>query len=83
MGKTPFALLCTVNSLVYYDLKFKHIKKNVADKKEQKEEYDTLNLEFFGPIARELKKSGLCAGIHIMSVHYTRITPKLLVEINQ
>jgi len=58
--------------------KFKHVKKTITDKKEQKEHYDRINLEFFGPISKELKDSGLCAGIHIMSVHYTRITPKLL-----
>ncbi len=58
--------------------KFRHIKKTINDKKEQKEHYDRLNLEYFGPICQELKKSGLCAGIHIMSVHYTRITPKFL-----
>ena len=62
--------------------KFKHIKKNITDKKEQKEHYDRLNIDYFGPICKELKVSGLIAGMHIMSVHYTRITPKLLAVLS-
>ncbi len=62
---------------------FKDVKKNITDKKEQKEHYDHLNIEFFAPIIKELRASGLCAGMHIMSVHYTRITPKLLEAISQ
>jgi len=63
--------------------KFKAIKKNITDKQEQRDQYDRLNLEYFAPIAKELKDSGLCAGMHIMSVHYTRITPKLLAAMGQ
>ena len=62
--------------------KFRDVKKNITDKKEQKEHYDRLNIDFFAPIIKELKDSGLCAGTHIMSVHYTRITPKLLAVIS-
>jgi 5,10-methylenetetrahydrofolate reductase len=58
--------------------KWKEVKTNVSDKKEQNERYDQLNIEFFGPFVSELKKKKLLAGIHCMAVHYTRIFPKLI-----
>jgi len=58
--------------------KWKSVKTNVTDKKEQKDVYDQLNYEFFKPFISELKKKGLLAGIHCMAVHYTRIFPKLV-----
>ena len=58
--------------------KWKEVKTNITDKKEQNERYDQLNLEFFEPFISELKKKGLLAGIHCMAVHYTRIFPKLM-----
>lgn len=58
--------------------KWKSVKTDVSDKKEQKDVYDQLNYEFFKPFISELKKKGLLAGIHCMAVHYTRIFPKLV-----
>jgi 5,10-methylenetetrahydrofolate reductase len=60
--------------------KFKRVKQQQISKAEKREKYDQINIEFFAPFIRELKKSGLCAGCHIMSVHYAEIIPKLLVE---
>ncbi len=57
--------------------KWKKIKTDVTDKKEQAKAYDTANYEFFKPFVQELKKKGLLAGIHCMAVHYPRIFPKL------
>lgn len=59
---------------------FKKVKQQSISKAEKREKYDQINIEFFAPFITELKKSGLCAGCHIMSVHYTEIIPKLLVE---
>ena len=58
--------------------RWKRVKTNVIDKKEQKETYDQLNYEFFKPFITELKSKGLLAGVHCMAVHYTRIFPKLI-----
>jgi len=57
--------------------RWKLVKTDVTDKKEQKETYDQLNYEFFKPFVTELKSKGLLAGVHSMAVHYTRIFPKL------
>ncbi|MGQ4875988.1 MAG: methylenetetrahydrofolate reductase [Promethearchaeota archaeon] len=57
--------------------KWKKIKTDITDKKEQKRMYDQANYEFFKPFITELKKKGLLAGIHCMAVHYPRIFPKL------
>ncbi len=58
--------------------RWKKVKTDVPDKKEQKEVYDQLNYEFFKPFISELKSKGLLAGVHCMAVHYTRIFPKLV-----
>ena len=58
--------------------RWKRVKTDVSDKKEQKDVYDQLNYEFFKPIITELKSKGLLAGVHCMAVHYTRIFPKLI-----
>ena len=58
--------------------RWKSVKTNVTDKKEQKQTYDQLNYEFFKPFITELKTKGLLAGVHCMAVHYTRIFPKLI-----
>ena len=58
--------------------RWKRVKTDVADKKEQKEIYDQLNYEFFKPFISELKSKGLLAGVHCMAVHYTRIFSKLI-----
>ncbi len=57
--------------------KWKSVKKDVTDKKQQKELYDQYNYEFFKPFITELRKKNLLAGIHCMAVHYPRIFPKL------
>jgi len=50
-------------------------------KQEKREKYDQINLDFFVPFVKELMKSNLCKGCHIMSVHYTELIPKLLKEV--
>jgi 5,10-methylenetetrahydrofolate reductase len=57
--------------------KWKSIKKDISDKKEQKKAYDQANYEFFDPFITELRKKDLLAGIHCMAVHYTRFFPYL------
>ncbi len=58
----------------------KHVKKNIKDKKERKVKIDEINLEFFVPFIREIKKSTAAAGIHCMAVHYERLFEPLLKE---
>jgi len=58
--------------------RWKMVKTNISDKKEQKEKYDQLNYDFFKPFITELKSKKLLAGVHCMAVHYTRIFPKLI-----
>jgi len=62
-------------------LQFAEVKKGGYSKSEKRERYDQINLEFFVPFIKELMKSKLCAGCHIMSVHYTDLIPKLLKEV--
>ncbi len=57
--------------------KWKSVKKEVTDKKQQKELYDQYNYEFFKPFVTELRNKNLLDGIHCMAVHYPRIFPKL------
>lgn len=57
--------------------KWKSVKKEVTDKKEQKKLYDQYNYDFFKPFISELRSKNLLAGIHCMAVHYPRIFPKL------
>ena len=57
--------------------KWKSVKKDVADKKQQKELYDQYNYELFKPFIAELRNKNLIDGIHCMAVHYPRIFPKL------
>ncbi|MHA1340459.1 MAG: methylenetetrahydrofolate reductase [Promethearchaeota archaeon] len=58
--------------------KFKEVKKSNMDKKEKKEAYRKINVEFFTPMLKELKTKGLVAGCHIMAVHYPKIFPPLI-----
>jgi methylenetetrahydrofolate reductase (NADPH) len=60
---------------------FNNVKNGGYTKKEKRERYDKINLDFFVPFVQELMKSKLCAGVHIMSVHYTSLIPKLIQEI--
>jgi 5,10-methylenetetrahydrofolate reductase len=57
--------------------KWKSVKTDISDKKQQNELYDQYNYEFFKPFISELRKKNLLAGIHCMAVHYPRIFPKL------
>lgn len=47
------------------------------DKKLRKQKYDEVNLEFFAPFVKELRKT-YAAGCHIMAVGYERLIPKLI-----
>jgi len=58
--------------------RWKKVKTDVTDKKEQRDVYDQLNYEFFKPFITELKSKNLLSGVHCMAVHYTRIFPKLI-----
>ena len=58
--------------------KWKSVKKEVTDKKQQKELYDQYNYELFKPFVSELRQKNLIDGIHCMAVHYPRIFPKLM-----
>ncbi len=60
---------------------FNNVKQGNHTKPEKRERYDQINLDFFVPFVQELMKSKLCAGVHIMSVHYTSLIPKLIQEI--
>ena len=62
--------------------KWKSVKKEVTDKKQQRELYDQYNYEFFKPFITKLRKKNLLAGVHCMAVHYPRIFPKLDSIIN-
>ena len=57
--------------------KWKSVKKEVSDKKQQRELYDQYNYDFFKPFITELRKKDLLDGVHCMAVHYPRIFPKL------
>jgi methylenetetrahydrofolate reductase (NADPH) len=57
--------------------KWKSVKTDYPDKKQQNEIYDQYNYEFFKPFIKELRQKKLLAGIHCMAVHYPRIFPKL------
>lgn len=58
----------------------KSAKKSIKDKKERNKKVDEINLEFFVPFIREIKKSTSAAGIHCMAVHYERLLEPLLKE---
>lgn len=61
--------------------RFGKIKDGPGSKEEKQALYDALNIEFFVPFIKELMKSKVCAGCHIMSVHYIGLIPKLLEEV--
>ncbi len=50
------------------------------DKKKRNEKIDQINIEFFEPFMKEIKKTTKAAGIHCMSVHYERIFSGLLKD---
>ncbi|MFX1593366.1 MAG: methylenetetrahydrofolate reductase [Promethearchaeota archaeon] len=50
------------------------------DKKKRNEAIDKINLDFFGPFIKEIKKTTKAAGIHCMAVHYERLFGPLLKD---
>ena len=61
---------------------FKAIKKSGMEKPQQKAAYVDLNVKFFTPFLKELKRKNLLAGCHIMAVHYPKIFKPLLEAMN-
>ncbi|MHA1681331.1 MAG: methylenetetrahydrofolate reductase [Promethearchaeota archaeon] len=53
-------------------------KKYIPDKKERNAAVDAVNLEFFTPFIKEIKKTTKAAGIHCMAVEYERLFKPLL-----
>jgi len=52
--------------------------KKEPDKEKRKQLYDEVNLEFFRPFIKEVRKTTSAAGIHVMAVMYERIFEPLL-----
>ena len=50
------------------------------DKKKRNEVIDKINIDFFLPFIREIKKTTKAAGIHCMAVHYERLFGPLLKD---
>ena len=54
--------------------------KEEPDKERRSALYDEVNLEFFGPFIKEIRKTTKAAGIHVMAVLYDRIFAPLLEQ---
>ncbi|MFX1488207.1 MAG: methylenetetrahydrofolate reductase [Promethearchaeota archaeon] len=54
--------------------------KKIKDKQEKYATIDKINLEFFEPFIKEIKKTTKAAGIHCMAVHYERLFGPLLKD---
>jgi 5,10-methylenetetrahydrofolate reductase len=54
--------------------------KEEPDKEKRKPLYDEVNMEFFAPFIKEIKKTTKAAGVHVMAVLYERILEPLLAE---
>lgn len=54
--------------------------KKIEEKKAQNAKIDQINIDFFGPFIKEIKKTTKAAGIHCMAVHYERLFGPLLKE---
>ena len=52
--------------------------KEEPDKERRSARYDEVNLEFFVPFIKEIRKTTKASGIHIMAVLYERIFGPLL-----
>lgn len=52
--------------------------KKEPDKEKRRQLYDEVNLEFFRPFIKEIRKTTSAAGIHVMAVMYERIFEPLL-----
>lgn len=58
----------------------KDAQKNIKDKKARNARVDEINIDFYVPFIREIKKTTKCAGIHCMAVHYERLFEPLLKD---
>jgi methylenetetrahydrofolate reductase (NADH) len=54
--------------------------KDEPDKERKYRLYDDVNIEFFSPFIKEIKKTTKAGGIHVMAVLYERIMEPLLKE---
>ncbi len=54
--------------------------KEESDKEKRKILYDEVNIEYFSPFIKEIRKTTKAAGIHVMAVLYERILEPLLRE---
>jgi len=52
--------------------------KDEPDKEKRKQLYDEVNIDFFEPFIKEIRKTTKAAGIHVMAVLYERIFEPLL-----
>ncbi|MBD3187644.1 hypothetical protein GF325_12490, partial [Candidatus Bathyarchaeota archaeon] len=58
-------------------------KKYIPDRKERHQAVDKVNIEFFTPFIKEIKKTTSAAGIHCMAVEYERLFEPLLALVEQ
>ena len=56
--------------------------KDETDKEKKYRLYDDVNIEFFAPFIKEIRKTTKASGIHVMAVLYERILEPLLKEMN-
>jgi 5,10-methylenetetrahydrofolate reductase len=56
--------------------------KDETDKEKKYRLYDAVNMEFFAPFIKEIRKTTKASGIHVMAVLYERILEPLLKEMN-
>jgi hypothetical protein len=54
--------------------------KEETDKERRNRLYDEVNLNYFGPFIKEIRKTTKAAGIHVMAVLYERIFEPLLEQ---
>ena len=54
--------------------------KKMEDKKARNAKIDQINIDFFEPFIKEIKKTTKAAGIHCMAVHYERLFGPLLKD---
>ena len=54
--------------------------KKIKDKQQKYAAIDKINLEFYEPFIKEIKKTTKAAGIHCMAVHYERLFGPLLKD---
>ena len=52
--------------------------KKIENKPDRNAKIDQINIDFFEPFIKEIKKTTKAAGCHIMAVHYERLFPSLL-----